>query len=292
MNKVKRNRVMSHTQSDLTPSLLDELEEVWPRHDWSNTEIRHGAFHTAVMLEDAVYRVRHGRNRRLAIYAEVAVMQKFSEFDLRGSTPRVIADGFHAAEWSAFGTTRLPGTPLVPTSWASDRHIILPLLDSLRSVEAHLDTGIPESPQWCGGRDFADLLEQLMEDIAPPVRASARDTVAMMFSMENDEMKLCHGDFGPHNILISDTGIGLIDPDNLCLGDEALDVAPLLGSYSTSDLKQDFSQELLQRAAAIKRALPLQVAVAADLAGDEGLRNHALNNFATRRGFRSAHAAS
>jgi aminoglycoside phosphotransferase (APT) family kinase protein len=92
-----------------------------------------------------------------------------------------------------------------------------------------------------------------------------------------------HGDFGLHNVLWqSATARGLIDFDHLAWGDPAIDVAPLVGSFSAAQLSGDFDRELLRRAMFHRASLSLQVAAAAELAGDRALRDHALGNFTGR----------
>lgn len=281
---------MSHTLAGLPPTTLAELAQVWPEYSWGRGTLRHGAFHVVVMLDDAVFRLKTGRNRRASIDAEVKAMRTLSASGLGITSPRVIEGAFHAERWSAFGTTLLPGSPLKPTSWASDRAVILPILDRLRSVALQSGVDVPPARQWCGGPDFAGLVEETTAALTPQVRAAARDAVTTMLRQERDDQTFSHGDFGPHNILVNEAGSSLIDPDNLCLGDEAIDVAPLLGFYSATDLERDFPVALVKRAVYVKTTLPLQVAVAAELGGDEGLRDHALNNFATRQGFRPPHS--
>jgi hypothetical protein len=74
----------------------------------------------------------------------------------------------------------------------------------------------------------------------------------------------------------------LIDFDHLGRGDPAIDVAPLLGQFSAATLGGDFAPELIRRAMIHRASLSLQVAAAAEVAGNAPLRDHALGNFADR----------
>lgn len=119
-------------------------------------------------------------------------------------------------------------------------------------------------------------------DIAP--RERARASVAAALDADPRGTVACHGDFGPHNVLVDADRVGLIDPDAACAGEPATDVAPLLAWYPAADLARDVSPAVLARARVLRRILPLQVAAAAELAGDAGLRDHALGNFVRRCG--------
>lgn len=75
----------------------------------------------------------------------------------------------------------------------------------------------------------------------------------------------------------------MIDADHAAWADPAIDVAPLLAHYDPAELALDLDDEVLRRAAIHRRSLSLQVAAAAELAGDDSLRDHALGNFARRQ---------
>ena len=91
------------------------------------------------------------------------------------------------------------------------------------------------------------------------------------------------GDFGPHNILWDESGAsGLIDFDNACAADRAIDVAPLIGFYGAAKVEEIVDNEVLARAKVYRASLPLQVAASAALGADRKLQSHALSNFARR----------
>lgn len=75
---------------------------------------------------------------------------------------------------------------------------------------------------------------------------------------------------------------GLIDLDHACVGDPAIDLAPLIGFHGLQPIRPLADPETLRRALIHRATLPLQVAAAAHLNGSYELRDHALNNFATR----------
>jgi aminoglycoside phosphotransferase (APT) family kinase protein len=94
---------------------------------------------------------------------------------------------------------------------------------------------------------------------------------------------LVHGDFSPHNLLWDGDGVaGLIDFDHACVGDPAMDIAPLIGFFGATAVGSIVDAPTLERGMLHRASLSLQVAAAADLLGDEALRHHALKNFVTR----------
>jgi len=137
---------------------------------------------------------------------------------------------------------------------------------------------------WCGGSAWPAIVEaHLLPRMRPRVQVSAAQRVEAVFTMESDDTVFCHGDFGPHNILWNgDRPTGLIDLDHACLGDPAIDLAPLIGFHGAAAVASLCSPEELRRAMIHRATLSLQVAAAAHLAGLEGLRDHALANFARR----------
>ncbi|MHA7284150.1 phosphotransferase family protein [Arthrobacter sp. TMS2-4] len=94
---------------------------------------------------------------------------------------------------------------------------------------------------------------------------------------------LVHGDFGGHNLLWDESGApGLIDFDNACIADPAVDLAPLIGAYGAAKVVEITDKDTLERAKSYRASLPLQVAAAAFLGHDQDLRAHALHNFTQR----------
>ncbi|MGI3781318.1 MAG: phosphotransferase family protein, partial [Janthinobacterium lividum] len=92
-----------------------------------------------------------------------------------------------------------------------------------------------------------------------------------------------HADFGPHNILWhAGRAVSLIDFDNACLGDPAIDIAPLIGEYGATAVASIVEPPVLERAMVPRAALSLQVACAAQLTTQHTLQEHAVHNF-TRR---------
>jgi aminoglycoside phosphotransferase (APT) family kinase protein len=154
--------------------------------------------------------------------------------------------------------------------------------------------GLAEPRAWCGGRRFPVVVSDRLVPLLSggDVREAAKRVVGDMLAAEETIVPVAvHGDLGMHNILWHDAGpgqgsamtiSGLIDLDHAALGDPAIDVAPLLGRFGSAALGDVLSPALLSRAMLHRATLSLQVAAAAELRGDEALRDFALSNFGKR----------
>lgn len=272
---------MGRTQRPVPAHVVGEVMDALPQLAGSELRWTHGAFHFVGLVPGRfALRIRMGANRREAIAAEEHATRLFADLGLALRTPDVVIPAIHAADWSAFGCTAIDGSTMQPSSWAEDRGILIPLLEELAAIEAA--PTVPEPRSWCGGAEWAAIVAAITHDFEPAARLLAAAAVEAALECSGQPTGIRHGDFGPHNLLLTASGLALIDADNLCAGEPAIDVAPLLGFYPPADLARDFTPELLERAALVRRSLPLQVAAAAHLADDPGLRDHALSNFLRR----------
>lgn len=272
---------MGRTQEPLPDGVADEVQVAFPDLDIERARWVHGAFHFVAIGEGVVLRVRVGGDHREAIAAEAAITHRFAGLGSSILTPRVEIEPLHEDGWSAFGCTLLDGSAMQPGEWSEDRRILLPLLEELEAIGADAAAGLPEPRRWCGGAEWPAIVEEITRGWSLERRALVR-TVLDRVAASDPESGVRHGDFGPHNVLLTRRGAALIDVDNACGGERGIDVAPLLGFYPVDALAGDFAPGTLTRAAAIRRSLPLQVAAAAELADDPELRDHALANFVRR----------
>ncbi len=261
------------------------VEATWPDRSWAGAEVRHGAFHEVVVASDHVARVARGDGHRSRVDREAGLLQLAGQLELSCAVPVLLGGTVSRDGRSGFRTTALPGEQRDSASWREVRKGLLAILAELAQVSPKPGTALPAARMWCGGPDWpaivaGRLLCHLPRDLAGRASAVVADVVAV----EQDSAPgFVHGDFGLHNVLwVSCAPCGLIDFDHLGWGDPAIDVAPLVGMFSAARLSGDFDQEVLRRAMVHRASLPLQVAAAAELAGDAGLRDHALGNFTAR----------
>lgn len=210
------------------------------------------------------------------------MMRWFSGLPLRVRTPGVERGPVNGAGWSAFSCELMAGEPMRHGDWQDDRGVLLPLLEDLASV---VPPPLPPSGglrAWCGGEMWPTIVDDITAAWTGSSRRAARAALDVVLQEAPERAVVVHGDFGPHNVLLGPAGTALIDPDNAGIGEPDIDLAPLLGFYPLDDLSRDFSASRMSRASALKRVLPLQVAAAAELAGDVSLRDHALANFLRR----------
>jgi aminoglycoside phosphotransferase (APT) family kinase protein len=269
----------------------------WPAYDWSQATAHLGAFHQVLVLRPhAVARLARHRHRGTRLIQEHRILTNLQPAGSRWAIPRALCavrttpDG-----WAGMLTSWVPGQHR-DARWPDTAEEITTLLQALQAGEVFTPTGeLPPPRAWCGGPEFPRLVQDRMLALLPSqdARIAAGDVVAAMLTAEQENKATpIHGDLGMHNIFWGDdtrgqhprmTRIsGLIDFDHATVGDPAIDVAPLIGQFGAEALAEIVAPATLQRALAHRATLSLQVAVAAELAGDTALRDFALANFTKR----------
>ncbi|OUE24128.1 phosphotransferase [Clavibacter michiganensis] len=257
------------------------LRRTWPDLAWADAVHRHGAFHhVAVLGGTGVVRVSSAADHRARILREADVLRTVGALGLATRIPRLIGtvDG---GAWSAMACTFVEGTVDADRPWHEVRGPFADVLADLAA--APLPTsGLPPARTWCGGSAWPEVVDRITagSDLRATARAVVREVVT---SSDDAPRSLVHGDLGPHNVVWdARDDPGLIDLDHAAAADPAVDAAPLVGSYGAAAVAQIVPADVLARAKAHRASLPLQVAAAAELAGDPALRDHALANFARR----------
>lgn len=258
------------------------LRSVWSDLGWTSPAYSHGAFHhVAVLGSTGVVRVSFAANHEAQIARESAVLLAVGSIGLKTRVPKFLRT-LTGDTWSAMACTVIEGAHMADRPWNEVRHYFAGILDDLQ--RAQLLTGLPAARSWCGGNSWPDVVERITADSVSPVRKAAQIVVREVLSLEEAVTpSVVHGDFGPHNILWDASGApGLIDFDNACAADPAIDVAPLIGFYGAAKVGEIVDADVLARAKVYRASLPLQVAAGAALGADRKLQSHALSNFARR----------
>lgn len=251
--------------------------------------MHHGAFHLVLTAPNGPsLRATLGERGRERSRREASTLETLDAAQLPLTIPQVL-DGplwvDTARTWVTCLTT-VPGAPAADLAECSAQRLsaYADILTALRAATSGCGP-LPPVRAWCGGEEWAEVVQRdLIPRLEPAVGGVAAERVDAVLEAESAvEPTLCHGDFGPHNILWS-TGraVSVIDVDHACLGDPAIDIAPLISFHGASHLASLCSADTLRRAMLHRATLPLQVAASAHLAGLGQLRDHALGNV-TRR---------
>lgn len=255
----------------------------FPQHHWDVATSHHGAFHDVLVIDGGVVlRVVIGDDAVRRAHREVATLRTVEDLRLGVAVPRVLSDVVAVADRVGYLITAAPGAPHAPSDWSQLSGAISQLLTSLAAAPS--DLSLPPPRQWCGGDRFPHMVEQHLADSLGCHLPAALDVVRKLLELPPPRRRvLVHGDFGAHNILWRQGGpAALIDWDHVCVGDPAIDIAPLIGGHGASAVSQVVVAEDLERAMVHRATLSLQVAAAAALAGQTALRDHAVQNFAQR----------
>jgi hypothetical protein len=266
------------------PTALAWAQDAWPDRSWYGSHALHGAFHQIVLTDEHAARIARGAHHRARVQREAHLLRAAGRVRLRYSVPLLLSGPVSRGNRTGFLTTVVAGEPRESGHWPEVRDGLLAILGELALVQPR-DAVAPSARTWCGGPDWPGIVEdRLGRHIPDGLIGQATAVVTSVAAVEQESSPgFVHGDFGLHNVLWrSGAPSGLIDFDNLAWGDPAIDVAPLVGQFSAVQLSRDFDREILRRAMFHRASLPLQVAAAAELAGDGALRDHALGNFADR----------
>ncbi|MBK4346769.1 phosphotransferase family protein [Lacisediminihabitans changchengi] len=275
---------------DLSPGadlsgLWGEVAPFWPELPWPELIPGYGAYHRVALFPGrAVIRVSTGLGHERRARREHANATAVGLLDLPVPTPGPIGRPVVATEWTACAIDYLPGRRRQDEEWDVVGPELTRVLAELRSVPLPVSAGLRPVRDWCGGPEWPAVVERIAAPLGRTLRRTAIDAAAAVLEVERDIRPVfVHGDFGMHNLLwLGGRIAGVLDLDTACAGDPAIDVAQLLGAFDPDDVERMTGAAVFARAVVHKRTLPLQVAAAADLAGDAVLRDHALSNFVER----------
>lgn len=273
--------------SDDGTDVLAVASRFWPEWDWTVAHVAHGAFHhVALHPEGLVVRVAIGENAAERTARERGILSVLTRASVTVPLPQPLDSPDAAIAAGASLVSRVPGRPMERDDAAPPGDVAAydAALRSLREVPLPRLDELPAPRAWCGGSAWPTVVaDRLVPRLPHCARTFARDVVEFVNGSAPTDLVLSHGDFGPHNMLWENLRFsGLVDLDHACVGDSAIDIAPLVGIHGAAAVAQICPGEELDRAMRHRASLPLQVAAAADLAGLASLRDHALRNFSRR----------
>lgn len=268
-----------------TSMIWQDLSGVWPELEWARLDSKHGAFHQVAVLGDSsVVRVAIGPDHEEQTLQEYRNLSEIQSLGLSLRTPTIRCGPVTMTGFSAFVTSFVPGEQDLAMPWCEVREPVAEILQSLRATTVPELHTLRPVRQWCGGDRWPAIIEQLLSMLDETVAGAARRVVAEVLAVEpHSAPTLVHGDFGLHNLLWSQNTLpAVIDWDSASVGDPAIDLAPLIGTFGAKAVGEIADSDLLERAQIHRASLPLQVASAAHLADDFDLRDFALHNFTKR----------
>ncbi|QNP75422.1 aminoglycoside phosphotransferase family protein [Streptomyces roseirectus] len=257
-----------------------------PRPDGSPDQpaVHEGQFHRVVIGADRV--VRHARTEAAArrLPAKTAVLRVLAGLDLGFRTPRPLAEGDgHVV------LTRIPGAPLQGDAGPEVARQYVALLNALADAgaDARVRAAVPVG-EWTGFA--AGVRAELFPLMSDPGRARAARELAALTALPRLDSALVHGDLGRENVLWETVDgaprlSGVVDWDDVCLGDPAEDLAAIGASHGARLLGQVLAlggwdtPDVARRIEAIQGTFALQQALYASRDGDaeelaDGLRGY------------------
>ncbi|HEX2037663.1 MAG TPA: aminoglycoside phosphotransferase family protein [Chloroflexota bacterium] len=271
----------------VTPPLIGWLQACWPAYDWARALVHRSCFHeVAIVAPEVVARVsRHG-DQVARVRREHSVLRALAAVALPVEVPRTRSEVVAWEGRAGMLTTYVPGQPRPGVSWHEAAGPVGEVLRALAGADVTPLRGrLPVPRAWCGGEQWPAMVrERLAPHLPADLRSRAEAVVGAVLEAERGAAPaLVHGDFGPHNLLWDRDGVvGVIDLDHACLGDAAMDAATLIGFFGAAAVETVVDSRTLERGMLHRATLALQLAAAAELLGDEPLRDHALGNFVAR----------
>lgn len=269
-------------------ALALEAEKLWPSYTWKGAHRHHGAFHEVIRsLDGPLARIPIGSHAKERAWREYQIKKAFEQISFPVPVPVALSEPTEAAGRHFTLVSLVPGdaTSDFATINEARKEAYRILLDGFHTARVPEGDVLPCNTAWCGGSTWSRTITgELWDRVPAEHRATASRAIeAAEGYCATVPQVLCHGDFGPHNIMWQGTqAVGLIDIDNAGMGDPAVDIAPLVGFHGASNVADLCDDATLNRALVYRCLLPLKVAAAAHLCGIPSMRDHALRNFAAR----------
>ncbi|MET7330822.1 aminoglycoside phosphotransferase family protein [Nonomuraea sp. NPDC005650] len=247
--------------------------------------IREGQFHRVVIGSDRVVCLPRTEAAAVRLPQRAATLRVLNELALGFHIPRPLFEG--AGETPYLVLSRVPGAPLEggvlddPAAAGAVAKQYAELLSALAQAGAdeQARAALPRTPQDRWQRFEADVHAELFELMSDAGRRRAERELAAASRLPHVATSVTHGDLGAENVLWEiDSGrpqlTGVIDWDEVTIGDPAEDLAAIAASHGDTFLDQVLAlggwtdNETSARVAAIRGTFALQQALAAHRDGD------------------------
>lgn len=263
------------------------LSRLLPDDHPDELSVRHGQFHTVVIGSERVVCLPRTRAAAGRLPGRAASLRTLAGLDLGLRTPEPLLQG-GTDETPFLLLTRIPGEPLENDALDDDRvaETVAGQYFTLLSALARAGTDetvraeLPEAPEgrW---REFAESVRaELFELMSHDGRRRAEQELAALDDLPHLTQAVVHGDLGAENVLWEwRDGLphlsGVLDWDEVTLGDQAEDLAAIDASYGREFLERVLAlhswsnRALSDRIAPIRGTFALQQALYAIRDGDE-----------------------
>ncbi|MFD0900238.1 phosphotransferase family protein [Actinomadura sediminis] len=263
------------------------LSALLPEDDPAVVPVRRGQFHHVAIGSDRVVCLPRTAAAADRLPGRAAVLRALARLDLGFRTPVPLREG-GAGEVPFLVLDRLPGEPLEDDALRDARVAdavaaqCAALLAGLRRAAADeaVRAALPREPadRW---RRFADgVRAELFRFMSGDGRRRAERELAALGGLPHLAGAVVHGDLGAENVLWewrdgSPRLAGVLDWDDVALGDPAEDLAALAAGYGDDLLGRVLARGpgreagIADRIAAIRATFALQQALAAVRDGDE-----------------------
>lgn len=263
------------------------LSRLLPDDRLDDLAVRQGQFHTVVIGADRVVCLPRTRAAAARLPERAAGLRALAGLDLGFRTPEPLLQA-GADEVPHLVLSRVPGEPLEPDA-LNDAQVV----DAVAAQYATALSGLaragtdeavrallPQAPEGQWRRFAEDVRAELFPLMSHSGRRRAERELAALDGLPRRTSAVVHGDLGAENVLWEWTrGLprlsGVIDWDDVALGDPAEDLAAIGASYGPELLVRVLARGgwsdpgLATRVAAIRGTFALQQALYAVRDGDE-----------------------
>ncbi|WP_432995671.1 phosphotransferase family protein [Dactylosporangium sp. CA-233914] len=265
------------------------LSRLLPDVEPEDVTVREGQFHLVVIGPDRVVCLPRTEAAAARLPRRAAILRVLARLDLGFHTPEPLMESSadHAGDPPFLVLSRVPGTPLTADAIGDPR-----VADAVAGQYVGLLTGLARAgaddrvratlptPEDRWRRFAVDVRAELFGLMSAGGRRRAERELTALGDLPDLTAAVVHGDLGPENVLWESTdGLprlsGVIDWDEITLGDPAEDLAAIGAGYGADQLRRVLTlggwadHETITRVTTIGATFALQQALAAYRDGDE-----------------------